>query len=334
MLRVVLLAFALGSVDPIPARAREDEAGEATVSELLREVNALMRDTEDKLQNAVKEIKAEEENAARKLADVDFEKLPPSYHNESNTETQIGNKTIHTHQEIDKECMIDEDCDNGKYCQLANFEYKCLACKTQDDCSRDGECCGGQLCVWGQCTLAASKGENGTICENQQECNPGLCCAIHKNLLFPVCTPLPEDGEFCHDSSNKILEQIEWQLEPDGVFDRCPCAAGLYCRSRRFPLIADPNLGKHKNYPTVLSPGTISPNRYGLISVCEHEPLNGTRDADMEIPLEVEAFPFLAVADLEAEKIIEEVESELLDHEKSIGLQMDSLVPDLPFEEI
>lgn len=43
-----------------------------------------------------------EEEEAKNPSEVDFENLPPSYHNESNTDTRMGNKTIHTHQEIDK----------------------------------------------------------------------------------------------------------------------------------------------------------------------------------------------------------------------------------------
>lgn len=43
-----------------------------------------------------------EEEGAKKLSEVNFENLPPNYHNESNTETRIGNKTVQTHQEIDK----------------------------------------------------------------------------------------------------------------------------------------------------------------------------------------------------------------------------------------
>lgn len=43
-----------------------------------------------------------EEEGAKKLSEVTFEDLPPNYHNESNTETRVGNRTVQTHQEIDK----------------------------------------------------------------------------------------------------------------------------------------------------------------------------------------------------------------------------------------
>lgn len=45
-----------------------------------------------------------EEEGAKKLSEVSFEDLPPNYHNESNTETRVGNRTVQTHQEIDKVC--------------------------------------------------------------------------------------------------------------------------------------------------------------------------------------------------------------------------------------
>ncbi|KAL2310017.1 hypothetical protein Nmel_006254, partial [Mimus melanotis] len=73
----------------------------ASLGEMLREVEALMEDTQHKLRNAVQEMEAEEEGA-KKLSEVSLEDLPPNYHNESNTETRVGNRTVHTHQEIDK----------------------------------------------------------------------------------------------------------------------------------------------------------------------------------------------------------------------------------------
>uniref|UniRef100_A0A8D2NDC9 Dickkopf WNT signaling pathway inhibitor 3 n=1 Tax=Zonotrichia albicollis TaxID=44394 RepID=A0A8D2NDC9_ZONAL len=130
----------------------------ASLGEMLREVEALMEDTQHKLRNAVQEMEAEEEGA-KKLSEVSFEDLPPNYHNESNTETRVGNRTVQTHQEIDKvtdnktgstvfsetvitsirdgenkrnhECIIDEDCEPGKYCQFSTLEYKCQLCKPQ-----------------------------------------------------------------------------------------------------------------------------------------------------------------------------------------------------------
>lgn len=230
---------------------------ETSLNEMLQEVEELMEDTQYKLTNAVKEMEAEEEGS-KKIMGIDFRKLPANYHNESNTDTKIGNKTIHRHQEINKatdnktgstsysetiitsvqgdrkrnhECIIDEDCEIGKYCAFSGLEYSCHVCKPQHThCSRDVECCGQQLCVWGECMKAVSKGENGTICENQHDCNPGMCCAFTKDLLFPICTPFPGEREPCHNPSDGLLNLITWEMEPDGALDRCPCAHGLICQ--------------------------------------------------------------------------------------------------------
>uniref|UniRef100_A0A8B9FW39 Dickkopf-related protein 3 n=1 Tax=Amazona collaria TaxID=241587 RepID=A0A8B9FW39_9PSIT len=299
----------------------------ASLGEMLREVEALMEDTQHKLRNAVQEMEAEEEGT-KKLSEVNFENLPPNYHNESNMETRIGNKTVQTHQEIDKvtdnktgstvfsetvitsikdgenkrnhECIIDEDCEMGKYCQFSTFEYKCQLCKTQHThCSRDVECCGDQLCVWGECRKSISKGENGTICENQHDCNPGTCCAFQKDLLFPVCTPLPGEGEPCHDPSNRFLNLITWELEPDGVLEQCPCASGLSCQPQ---------------------------SSHSATSVCEHS-ANETKDNEKEEPLIMDEMPFLSLipreslSDYEESSIIQEVRKELENLENEAGLK-------------
>ncbi|NWV11542.1 DKK3 protein, partial [Ptilonorhynchus violaceus] len=268
-----------------------------------------------------------EEEGAKKLSEVNFENLPPNYHNESNTETRVGNRTVQTHQEIDKvtdnktgstvfsetvitsirdgenkrnhECIIDEDCEAGKYCQFSTFEYKCQLCKPQHTaCSRDVECCGEQLCVWGECRKSTSRGENGTICENQHDCNPGMCCAFQKELLFPVCTPLPEEGEPCHDPSNRLLNLITWDLEPDGVLEKCPCASGLSCQ----------------------------PQGHSTTSVCQPS-ANETQNTEKEDPLIMDEMPFLSLipqdllSDYEESSVIQEVRRELESLEDQAGLK-------------
>ncbi|XP_074086425.1 dickkopf-related protein 3 [Macrotis lagotis] len=305
---------------PPPALTFPQE--EATLDEMFREVEELMEDTQHKLQSAVDEMKAEEE-ATKVSSEVILQDLPPNFHNDSHSEVKIGNKTIYRHQEIDKvtnnqtgqtvvsetiittikdeekrnhECIIDEDCGTEKYCQFSSFEYTCELCKSQQtDCSRDSECCGDQLCVWGHCAKAASKGSNGTICDNQQGCQPGLCCAFQKGLLFPVCTPLSVEGESCHDPSNRLLDLITWELEPDGALDRCPCATGLICQ----------------------------PHRHSLVYVCELS-FNKTRHEDKDQAMTNEGFLFSLLPedigeDQEDGDLVQEVRRELENLERDLS---------------
>ncbi|KAM4617186.1 dickkopf-related protein 3 isoform 2-T2 [Discoglossus pictus] len=273
---------------------------EASLNEMFREVEELMEDTQSKLQNAVKEMEAEDVSS-RRVPSLVPEDLPLNYHNASITETKIGNKTIETQQEIVKECIIDEDCKPGNYCHFADSEYKCLPCKAKEVCTRDGECCSGQLCVWGQCSKS-SRGERGTICERQQDCNPGLCCSVQPDLLFPVCTSLPMKGELCHDSSTQLLDFIGWELEPDGVLDRCPCANGLVCQ----------------------------PQNQALVSLCEEPTLKETRRSDAELLLEDLPFDSLMPG-----QEFDYVEAEIMPTVFGTEVTYDKepeFVPDLPFD--
>ncbi|OCT83635.1 dickkopf-related protein 3 [Xenopus laevis] len=268
---ILILPFILGTVTPSPTRSpSESEESlepsdasqldplfsftdkEESLNEMFREVEELMEDTQSKLQNAVKEMEAEEVLAHRLPV---WAQLPANYHNETIAETEIGNETISTQKEIIKntdnhtsstlysetvitsvksnnkkhqECIVDEDCKTGNYCNFGDAEYRCLTCKVMEPCTRDGECCEG-LCVWGQCSNVM-KGDGGTICESQEDCNPGFCCSVHSNLLFPVCTPLPLKGEPCFDPSNKFLDILNWDVQPAGVLGWCPCSPGLECQ--------------------------------------------------------------------------------------------------------
>uniref|UniRef100_A0AAZ1Y5T9 Dickkopf N-terminal cysteine-rich domain-containing protein n=1 Tax=Oreochromis aureus TaxID=47969 RepID=A0AAZ1Y5T9_OREAU len=97
-------------------------------------------------------------------------------------------------------------------------------------CTKDAECCGEQLCVWGQCSQNATKGEAGSTCQYQTDCSPDLCCAFHKALLFPVCSAKPIERERCFGASNHLTELLSWGTQDEGPRKYCPCAGDLHCQ--------------------------------------------------------------------------------------------------------
>ncbi|KAM5138268.1 dickkopf-related protein 3 [Mantella aurantiaca] len=70
-----------------------------SLNDLFREVQDLLKDSNSKLEKAVREMEAEEISADR----VALKDLPPNYHNKTVKETKIGNNTIITKEEINKE---------------------------------------------------------------------------------------------------------------------------------------------------------------------------------------------------------------------------------------
>ncbi|XP_068452077.1 dickkopf-related protein 3a [Clinocottus analis] len=175
--------------------------------------------------------------------------LPPSHHNETASDEVIDNGYVHTSVEletnnittpvhssdpgnnIEQGCISDGDCVKGSYCLHDTSNSKCLPCKATDmSCMKDNECCGEQLCVWGQCSLNATKGEAGSTCQHQTDCNPDLCCLFHKALLFPVCSAKPIERERCFGASNHLLEFLSWDVQDEGPRKHCPCAGDLRCQ--------------------------------------------------------------------------------------------------------
>uniref|UniRef100_A0A8C6VW10 Dickkopf WNT signaling pathway inhibitor 3a n=1 Tax=Nothobranchius furzeri TaxID=105023 RepID=A0A8C6VW10_NOTFU len=78
-------------------------------------------------------------------------------------------------------CITDDECGGGRFCLHHTHSSKCQPCKeTDSSCTKDVECCHQQLCVWGQCSQNATKGEAGSTCEQQTDCDLDLCCVFHK----------------------------------------------------------------------------------------------------------------------------------------------------------
>ncbi|CAL8324138.1 dickkopf-related protein 3b [Gadus morhua] len=235
----VVLLLNLGFSLLVAGGSVEDavERGPVSLNDMFREVEMLMEDTQQMLEEAVDQISTE--SAKSSLSSL---ALPGTFHNytftndkESNNGTRESHLS-HAHVEIssqwnnvDHECMIDEDCGDTRYCFYEIEKSKCLPCIPTDmPCTKDEECCSDQMCVWGQCTEDATSGTEGTICQSQSDCRPDLCCAFQRELLFPVCNPRPEKGESCVNHPNLLMDLLSW--DTDGPRDHCPCAGELQCQ--------------------------------------------------------------------------------------------------------
>ncbi|CAL8243675.1 unnamed protein product [Lota lota] len=179
------------------------------------------------------ENKREEfEDASNQVNQSDQKKnhiLPSSVYSETGSEkVVVGNHSVHN---LDKQCIIAEDCERGRYCFYDTQNSKCLPCKAVDvPCTKDAECCDGHMCVWGQCSPNATKGEAGRICHYQGDCNEDLCCAFHKALLFPVCSAKPIERERCLGPSNHLTEGMSMDGKGEGPLEHCPCVGDLHCQ--------------------------------------------------------------------------------------------------------
>ncbi|XP_041794083.1 dickkopf-related protein 3a [Chelmon rostratus] len=255
MMRVALLVLALTAVsngilpeivDSGISHILEDnsEQGQTELDRMFVEVEQLPEDPQQKPEDAF-----HQRNNGSVSVSPHPDDLPPSHHNETASPKVIDSESVHTSGDqetnnittadqssdlgnsIDHGCITEEDCGKGRYCLYDTHDSKCLPCKAIDvPCTKDGECCGDQLCVWGQCSQNATKGEAGSTCQYQTDCSPDLCCAFHKALLFPVCSAKPIERERCFGASNHLVELLSWDVQDEGPRKHCPCAGDLHCQ--------------------------------------------------------------------------------------------------------
>ncbi|KAG9271976.1 dickkopf-related protein 3-like [Astyanax mexicanus] len=241
-----------GPLEPGVSVAR----GQISLNDMLKEVEQLMEDTQHKLEEAVHQMQNETSR------DLYGYSLPSIFQNQNLNTT----KTLETDgptgdspfsksifedgrwNEVDHECLIDEDCEQDSYCLYNISSSNCVPCKfTNMECVKDEECCGEQLCVWGLCVQNKTRGQSGTICQAQSDCSPQHCCAFHKALLFPVCRPRPQQGQGCREQQNQLLELMLW--DDEAPREHCPCTTGLECQPVGQESLCMKNKSSLKNGP-------------------------------------------------------------------------------------
>ncbi|KAL3992993.1 hypothetical protein ACER0C_010267 [Sarotherodon galilaeus] len=217
-------------VNPGISHILEDDSaqGQAEPDSVFVEVEQLPEDPQQKPEDSFHQTN--EENSQSSLNNETASDKVTDKDQETNNITTVDSSNDLDNR-VDHGCISDDDCGKGRYCLHDPHNAKCLPCKALDmSCTKDAECCGEQLCVWGQCSQNATKGEAGSTCQYQTDCSPDLCCAFHKALLFPVCSAKPIERERCFGASNHLTELLSWGTQDEGPRKYCPCAGDLHCQ--------------------------------------------------------------------------------------------------------
>ncbi|XP_058480638.1 dickkopf-related protein 2-like [Solea solea] len=160
------------------------------------------------------------------------------------------------------QCMSDLECSEGSYCHAPSkrpTHSRCQTCrKRKRRCHRDGMCCPGNQCSNNICVSdgaafvsqtipdsdgslslkkkgwkkrgrvdvkgVSGKGQVGDPCLRSSDCLDSLCCARH--FWTRICKPVLREGQVCTRHRRKGNHGLE-------LFQRCPCADGLSCRTLR-----------------------------------------------------------------------------------------------------
>ncbi|TNM93926.1 hypothetical protein fugu_002102 [Takifugu bimaculatus] len=157
------------------------------------------------------------------------------------------------------QCISDLECAEGSYCHAptrGSAYARCQMCRRRRRrCHRDGMCCPGNHCSRNVCSpesaispdldggtsprrggrrtdvrapagngAAAIRCRVGDGCLGSGRCSAGLCCARH--FWTHICKPVLQEGQVCTRRRHGGRRPLE-------LFQRCPCAHGLGCRTLR-----------------------------------------------------------------------------------------------------
>ncbi|XP_053308110.1 uncharacterized protein LOC128470272 [Spea bombifrons] len=136
-------------------------------------------------------------------------------------------------------CSVSSDCRENQYCHLTSVTGECKECKPKEkECIEDGECCLGGTCIEGRCDEGSNVSDSWTRCDpSRDRCPPGFCCSKTETVQFPVCIPLPREGEQCRSQTMNLFELLNLSSAMEPAAGYCPCGEGLVCPNKGVNII-------------------------------------------------------------------------------------------------
>ncbi|XP_069802779.1 dickkopf-related protein 3-like [Dendropsophus ebraccatus] len=152
----------------------------------------------------------------------------------NNSNISVADTVLEKRDQQAKGCNDSRDCPENQFCNLLSGITECQDCKAKEmPCQQDEECCPGWVCALSKCTERLIAESGGARCElTEDQCAAGFCCSRTDRLPFPVCLPLPSEGEQCRTQASNFLKLITFGADYSLGLQYCPCAEGLVCTSK------------------------------------------------------------------------------------------------------
>lgn len=119
-------------------------------------------------------------------------------------------------------------CDKGKFCDpifhLCRKKFsEGRTCMAQKQCGKS------LRCQWGKCQKA-KKGDPGTFCKGNAQCNGDACCRNTPGSFHLMCIPQQTEGSICglHERTESVAK-LFYVVKRSTVGTCSPCKGGLKC---------------------------------------------------------------------------------------------------------
>jgi len=128
-------------------------------------------------------------------------------------------------KEKPKKC---KKCGSGKFCDpIFHLCRKKFA--EGRTCMAQKQCGANLRCQWGKCQKA-KKGDPGTFCKGNGQCNGDSCCRNTPGSFHLMCIPPQQEGAICglHERQESVAK-LFYVVKRSTVATCSPCKSGLKC---------------------------------------------------------------------------------------------------------